>query len=361
MPIDNGVESIFGRVPNQQRIVSLRLFFAYDTKSTKPNGLTTFAWHTALMIEDEKKDEAVKIEIVHDGDDWIWRCWLNNDRKPESNERTLFQGTTTLTNDQIVNEAGAGPAWDALVQDPQYRAGPSNSGKLNTCHNFATRMLHNMGIQVTDEAQKWITAYDTETDTEDVTKPVKSLLVMDSKPRGGGKKKSIRVFKVPPGAAGKSGCKKRDGACAKAIVTDGGDEGSKPWQNELITLKDQSGMAPEAFQDPPDSDTVADAKPPPPGTVSGPKGATVGFAKAEGALKTFTMVGKEALGALGVAGTVVGAAFVILDFVGHNWVGGAIGSVGLVAGIAAGIAISGPIGWVVGGAIMALFASKLSS
>lgn len=120
-------------------------------------------------------------------------------------------------------------------------------------------------------------------------------------------------------------------------------------------------MVPEDFLDPPESDSAADAKPPPPDTVYGPKGATVGLAKADGALKTFTMVGKEALGALGVAGTVVGAAFVILDFVGHNWVSGAIGGIGLVAGTAAGMAISGPIGWVVGGAIMALFASKLSS
>lgn len=62
-------------------------------------------------------------------------------------------------------------------------------------------------------------------------------------------------------------------------------------------------MVPEDFLDPPYSDTVADAKPSPPNTVSGPKVGTVGFAKADGALKTFTMVGKEALGALGVAGT----------------------------------------------------------
>ncbi|KAL2042087.1 hypothetical protein N7G274_005275 [Stereocaulon virgatum] len=190
---------------------------------------------------------------------------------------------------------------------------------------------------------------------------VKSLVVMESSPVKNGKmiRRATRKFTVPPGGGGR-GCKKRDGACPKAIVTDGGDDRSRPWKNELIILKDQSGMVPDDSLDPPESDLAADAKPLPPDTISGPKGATVGFAKADGALKTFTMVGKEALGALGVAGTVVGAAFVILDFVGHSWVGGAIGGIGLIAGTAAGIAISGPIGWVVGGAIMALFASKLS-
>jgi hypothetical protein len=94
------------------------------------------------------------------------------------------------------------------------------------------------------------------------------------------------------------------------------------------------------------------------GKDSNPKSTVL---KAEGALKTFTTVGKDALVALGVAGDLVGAAFVILDFVDHNWVGGAIGLVGVVAGAAAAAAVSGPVGWVVGGLIAAFFASKPSS
>lgn len=361
-PIDHGVESIFRRKPTDSgkaRDVNLRLYFSFDAKSTKPNGLTTFPWHTALLIQGNTADPPIKMEIYDESGDWKWKGDFGYDRKVDSNERDIFQAKTTLTNDQIIDKAGAGPAWDALVQDPEYRTGPSNRGKMNTCHNFAARMLNNMGIQVTDEAQKWMAAYDTETETKDDTKPVKSLQITERKP-GARKGTVAREFKVPPGKAGKSGCKKRDGDCAKAIVSEGDDGRAGPWQNELITLKDQSGLVPEDFRDPSAFDTVADAKPPPPGTVHGPKGATVGFAKAGGVLKTFTMVGKEALGALGVAGTVAGALFVILDFVGHDWVGGAIGSVGLVAGAVAGFAISGPIGWVVGGAIMALFASMSS-
>ena len=61
-------------------------------------------------------------------------------------------------------------------------------------------------------------------------------------------------------------------------------------------------------------------------------------------LKTLTAIGKEALNALGIAGTVIGASFVILDFIDHNWVGGAIGAVGFAAGIAAGALVAGPLG-----------------
>ena len=69
---------------------------------------------------------------------------------------------------------------------------------------------------------------------------------------------------------------------------------------------------------------------------------------------------QRALNALGIAGTVGGASFVILDFIDHTWVGGAIGAVGRAAGITAGALVAGPLGWITGGAITALFGSKLS-
>lgn len=71
----------------------------------------------------------------------------------------------------------------------------------------------------------------------------------------------------------------------------------------------------------------------------------------------YTMVGKEVLVALDLVGSIVGAVFVILDYVNHEWVGAALGSAGLITGLAIGLAVSGPVGWVVGGAVAALFAS----
>lgn len=156
-PTDNKVESIFNRVPTgsgEERKINIRSYFSYDQRSTKPNGLTSFPWHTALEIGETDADEKLKIEIVDDRGDWVWRIWLNSHQLRNGNERSLLQGTTTLTNDEIVNKYGRDPAWDALVKDPQYRTGPSNSGKMNTCHNLASRLIRNMGIQVTDEVQK---------------------------------------------------------------------------------------------------------------------------------------------------------------------------------------------------------------
>ena len=360
LPTENGIASILRRAPGDNgatRNVNLRLYFSYDTRSTKPNGLTNFAWHTALEIDGTKTDPSIKMDISFDGENWVFRQWLNSDRPPQSNEKLFPQGTTTLTNKGIIADNGGGPAWDALVADPEYRTGPSNAGRMNTCHNFASRMLENMGIKVTDEAQKWMTAYDTQTSTADETKPVKSLLVIETK-QGAKRPTQIKEYKVPAGGKGK-GCKKRAGACVKPDIVDGGEKHGE-WKNELITLKDKSMMVPEDFTDPV-VDSSGNAKVPSQDMLYGPKGAKVGFARAGGVLKTFSMVGKEALGALGVAGNVLGPIFVILDFVGHDWVGGAIGAVGLVAGAVAGVALSGPIGWVVGGAIMALFASMSSS
>ena len=80
--------------------------------------------------------------------------------------------------------------------------------------------------------------------------------------------------------------------------------------------------------------------------------------KTGGELKSITTLGKEALIGLGIAGELVGVAFVILDFVEHNWVGAGIGLAGVAAGLATAVAMSSPMGWVVGGAIAALFSSK---
>ena len=98
-------------------------------------------------------------------------------------------------------------------------------------------------------------------------------------------------------------------------------------------------------------------RPLPPDTISTDKGVRFTLSRVGGKLQTFTAVSREALGVLGVAGSIVGAVFVIIDFVDHNWVGGGIGAAGITAGVLAGVLISGPAGWIIGGAITALFLS----
>jgi len=73
-------------------------------------------------------------------------------------------------------------------------------------------------------------------------------------------------------------------------------------------------------------------------------------------MSTLTLVGKEAASAAGAAGVAPGAAFVILDFVDGNWIGRGFGAAGLALGVLATAAVGGPIGWLVGGLVTALFA-----
>ena len=78
-------------------------------------------------------------------------------------------------------------------------------------------------------------------------------------------------------------------------------------------------------------------------------------------LKSLTAIGKEALNALGIASTVVGASFVISDFIDHIWVGEAIGAVNLAINIATGALIVRSLSWIIEGVITTLFRNKLSS
>ena len=372
---DDGHGSVIPRAPKQGGGASrdVWIFQNFDTqgKVMKPNGLADFASHSALFIESTDQDLSMKWEILHDGDDWYWQQWVGYvpETTPPPTKVKFYQGKTTMTNNDILSSKGTGPAWDALVADPEYRTGQGNKGKFNTCHDFAARMLNGMNMQVTSDAASWMAKYGVQTMAADSAAPVKKLEVwkQTDNPR---RPKFVKRLVVPKGAgsskAGSSSCRKRDGACSppESIEdTSGQDSPTTGLQNEMITLPEEvkAGMDPSVFEaevlSPPNIDP--DAKPPPDGTVETDKGVTVSLARSGGTLSRFVMVSKAALGALGVAGTIAGAVFVILDYVHHQWVGAGIGTAGLLAGVAAGIALgSGPVGWIVGG-IIALFASKL--
>lgn len=78
------------------------------------------------------------------------------------------------------------------------------------------------------------------------------------------------------------------------------------------------------------------------------------FARVNKVLNTVSLVSQNAAEVAGAAGAALAAAFIILDFVNGNWVGGAFGAAGLALGIAATAVIAGPVGWIVG-AIVSLF------
>lgn len=149
---------------------------------------------------------------------------------------------------------------------------------------------------------------------------------------------------------------KRDASCA--VLTQEGDPitGDQTFENEV-------SLDPE-FQDLPadvidlDPNFDLSSEPVKAGAPLVPDvQAESTLARSGGILKSFATVDKATLKAIGVGVgmTLLGAAVVILDFVDHNWVGGAIGAVGVAAGIAASIA---GLGWIGDIAIGLLFASK---
>ena len=131
------------------------------------------------------------------------------------------------------------------------------------------------------------------------------------------------------------------------------DNGKGMYKSDVSLCADEKKLPSDAldiarFEDAPDDKSL------PPEAL---KEAKTSLVKAGGVTKAFTTVGKAALGPGAIA---LGAAFVIIDFIDHKWVGAAIGGVGLAAGVAIGFAVGGPVGWIIGGIITALFASMNS-
>lgn len=219
-------------------------------------------------------------------------------------------------------ESKTGIFIDAINEDPQYRYGSSNSGNLNTCHDLNKRILEkylNIPITQSSPAQMWFDTYSawTQSTASEVGAKghIASIYLLD------------KIKTEIPGTSvliEDPGCKKmskRAGACSPLS-----NEKDVPRQAAGISL-DMSKMAGpnELSADTKVQDTTF-------GKDGGPK---TSILKVNGQLKSFATVGKDALVALGVAGDLIGAAFIIIDFVDHSWVGGAIGLTGLAAGVAA--------------------------
>ena len=88
--------------------------------------------------------------------------------------------------------------------------------------------------------------------------------------------------------------------------------------------------------------------------ANGNSAATLTSVRAGGVVQDVVIVLEDAAKAAGIAGLAVAPVFIILDFAHGNPVGGAFGAVGLFLGVLAATAVSGPVGWLVGG-LAALF------
>ena len=270
--------------------------------------------------------------------------------------KLLTQGLIYETNKGFIDpETGKGIVANAWAKDPIYRSGIINKGNLNTCNSLVTRVLEGIDCPPNNELKEFFALSDSwsEQFNDDGIQSKISNLYHDTATNV--KSKPARsIFKIHS----VTGCGILNSVCTAEVALQGKagthiDSFSE--ENEMtidpisstlpqaeIRIEEDGDLAPRAVSE----DAI--------GTKDG--GSKISLARVDGTLLSFTAVSKSALTTLGIAGSIVGAVFVILDFVDHNWVGGAIGGVGLAASIAAGFTISGPVGWVVGGIIAALFA-----
>ena len=148
----------------------LALFNFREVPATTSEGKTLFPMHSSLFIAGTETDGPLRIEVrraVVVTKDLEYRgldYGAGQSGKPPpkyAQARAIPQGTTTLTNSEILNlETGEGPVQRALATDIEYRSGPANAGNLNTCHNYNARLVNELGFAITDDAASLFNDYD---------------------------------------------------------------------------------------------------------------------------------------------------------------------------------------------------------
>lgn len=325
------------------------------------DGYVEFPMHSYLFVSGTDQDGPLKIEIAtKDNIDPYVRV---KDFTPASTinlvpgdptDSRILQGQTRLTNSQFLDSVeGTGVVTDALYDDAIYRIGKKYIGRLNTCQDLLVRILRRLSIIVAAETQHWFDQFNQHgvKSYGDLSTPMEVTQYVEGADRNTNNLKGS--FDTPTNLCQASSPQKRDGACSKTPIK--GQEPLFEGSKNEVSLNKWASSLPADVLDVTSTDVL-----PTKALPAGVDGSStkVSVVRNAGTLTRWVSIGKEALAGLGAAVTVAGALFVILDFVDHDWVGGAIGAVGLTAGLVADFALSGPTGWIVGGAIAALFASK---
>ncbi len=310
--------------------------------------------HGAIELEGTDDDGPLRFEIASDDSGTVYPrvfdlTTANTGKTVQSNGLRKVVGPfdlTRITNQQVLDpDTGDGIVRTITERDPEFRNGPSNQNNLRCCHDYVLDFVREIGvvedidIDIPKEMQDFIDSSKMASGKlgfeDDNLKISKLVLETASSDRNQpNTRKNFRLnSKTPP---------------QEDIATDA------VYSDEITQLTPGENPPRESFVLDPQGDLV-DA---PPRSIQITE-ERANLVRIGGEVRTFTSIGKDALMALGVAGSVVGAVFVILDFVNHNWVGGAIGAVGTIAGVAAGLALEGPVGWIVGG-LIALFTSRFA-
>ena len=327
------------------------------------DGNVEFPMHTYLFVAGTTDDGPLKIEIATDNNNNPYirvkdftTAGTSNFVPGDQTDSVRLQGQTSLTNRQFLDpDQGTGVVTDALYEDAIYRIGPKYMGSLNTCQNFVERIVRRLNLPLNAETRYWFDMFNQHgvNSYGDVSRAMEITQYVEGVDRN---TNNLRGSFDTPTELCQAGTPKRAGTCSNTPIK--GKEQLLAGSKDEVALNNRASSLPDDVLDVTSTDVIPTRALPAEVTRSDVK---VSLVRNAGALTRYVAIGKEVVAGLGVAATVVGAVFVILDFVEGNWVGGAIGAVGLATGLAAGFALSGPLGWIVGGAIAALFASKFES
>ena len=350
-------------------------------KGAKPefvDGESVFPSHSYLYVAGNPQDGPLKIEIgddknfvLTDGGCHIRALDLapNNMGKFPKESAYIsvdYQGQTKFRNaDFMDTQTGKGMVANAWAADPIYRTGPPNAGNINTCNTFLQRLLRSeLRLPISSKASDYFRK--ARIWTEKVNPQSRTFEIRHFRYITAGETEEQNtatrfIFDFKQGTISK--CKREAGSCNANLEPDKDKSHS---EGDSSKIKNELAMDPSTANLP-ENDLAIDQEDEwiekdkaisRDVWTTKEKGAHATLSRIGGVLKSYTGVAKEALGALGVAGDVVGAIFVVIDLIDHNWVGSAIGAAGIGVGIGTAVAISGPVGWLIGGVITALFMSK---
>ena len=306
--------------------------------------------HGVIHIEGTSTDGPLRFEVAGDGTS-MWPRLL--DLTTESTGKTVsitgrriiigpFDLTRLENKDFCDPETGDGIVRRITERDPTVRYGPGNAKTIRTCHNWILDLLDEMAkvedtyYNIPDKMGQVITASNKaagELSTKDQTIKVSKFTLSTAQSGGGKTEKSFNINAKPDPPASAPP--------------------ANEYSDEITVIRpEEYGGSIADFALDPQGDLVE--KPKKELDLSDKQSTAV---RVMGKLQRITTLGKAAFTTLGVAGILVGAAFVILDFVNHNWEGAVVGAIATAAGVAVGFAMEGPAGWIIGG-LIALFASK---
>lgn len=347
-------------------------------------GKTILGMHTTIHIDGTSSDGPLRVQMAFvpattqytiSVKDW----GVANTGKPigfwgESNSRryVVQTGATNFTNANILNhQTGKGIVTTAWAENPIYRRGGGVSS--HTFMEVAVRILAFMGL-VLDPAM--VPLFDNSAEyfsdsSDEYVQEVEELLSTqvtseddpdpssDSQRMFDIKEEPVLLGDSTDASAAAAACEKsRKRSCAP--LPDGWDSGvlyddtitqeeidelsATPLSEEklLPTIEQESRAAAAPFED-----TFGQ-----PGTATIGAAVEIGMGRTGGALTAFAMIGFDVAKALAQA---AGPLLVLLDMVDGNWVGAGLAAVGVALGIAASLAVAGPVGWIFGGIITAFF------